>query len=212
MNSSKELHDIVEKIVGSYESKVKMITSLLRQVHQRIRDYHAEQEQMTNRLKDMLAKKECLRKTDFDAAISSIRSQQAVREKEISQIVEDFCGEEEETVGKLREILTVKSPSTMEDFKVLKQKMLARPKDRERRVAQMLKDFHRDQEELNTALRMLIEKGSSVRIKDFKALVKAFSIEHKDENAKVNRMLEEFGRVRDEITNQWQRVIATVSE
>lgn len=207
---SNGVRNIVEQIVNSYESKVKTVTSLMKEVHQRVKNYHIEQEQMTNRSRDILAKNECLRKKDFDTMIAGIRSQQEAREKEVSQMVEDFCKEEEETVAKLKEILTVKSASTLEDFKVLKERMLNRPKEREKRVSQMLKDFHRDQEELNTAFRMLLGKGSSVRIKDFKAMVKAFQIERRDENAEVDRVLEEFERVKDEISNQWQKVMVTV--
>ena len=209
---SKELPNIVEGIVNSYESKVKVVTSLIREVNQRIKNYHVEQEQMANKLKDILASTECLRKKDFDTMMSGIQSQQEAREKEVSQMVDAFCNEEEETVAKLREILTVKSSSTLEDFKVLKGKMLNRPKERERKVSRILKDLHRDQEELNTALKMLLEKGHSVRIKDFKAMVKVFRVEHKNENTKVNKILEEFERVKDEIGNQWQRVMATVSD
>jgi len=210
MEYPEQLLDIVERIVGSYESKVKVVTSLMREVNQRIRNYHIEQEQMTDRLKDILAKNECLRKKDFDAIMAGIRDQQKAREQEVSQMVEDFCREEEETAAKLKDILTVKSSSTLEDFAVLKEKMLNRPKERERRISQMLKDFHRDQEELNTALRMLLEKGPSVRIKDFRAMVKAFHIDRKDENTRIDKILEEFEKVKDQITNQWQGVMATV--
>ncbi len=210
MEDVEQLRNIVEKLVDSYESKVKVVTSLMREVNQRIRNYHIEQEQMTDTLKHILAKNECLRNKDFDAMMTGIRSHQQAREKEASRMVEDFCKEEEETAAGLKDILTVKSSSTLEDFKVLKEKMLNRPKERERRISQMLKDFHRDQEELNTALRMLLEKGPSVRIKDLRAMVKAFHIDRKDENTRIDKMLEEFERVKDEISNQWQGVMATV--
>ena len=210
MEDTEQLRNVVEKIVGSYESKVKVVTSLMREVNQRIRDFHTEQEQMTGRLKNILAKNECLRKRDFDAIMVGIRSHQEAREQEVSQMVEDFCKEEEETAAKLKDILMVKSCSTLEDFKVLKERMLNRPKERERKISRILKDFHRDQEELNTALRMLLEKGPSVRIKDLRAMVKAFHIDRKDENTRIDKMLEEFERVKDEISNQWQGVMATV--
>jgi len=125
-------------------------------------------------------------------------------------MVEDFCKEEEETAAKLKDILMVRSCSTLEDFRVLKEKMLNRPKERERRISRILKDFHRDQEELNTALRMLLEKGPSVQIKDLRAMVKAFHIDRKDENTRIDRILEEFENVKDEISNQWQGVMATI--
>jgi hypothetical protein len=210
MKNTEQLQNIVETIVGSYESKVKVVTSLMREVNQRIRDFHTEQEQMTNRLKDVLAKNECLRKKDFDAIMAGIQSQQEAREREVSQMVEDFCREEEETAARLKEILTVRSSSALEDFKVLKERMLNRPKERERRIGRILKDFHRDQEEINTALRMLLEKGHSVRIKDLRAMVKAFHIDRNDENTRIDKMLEEFERVKDEIGNQWQGVMATI--
>ncbi len=208
MEDTEQLRNIVEKIVGSYESKVKVVTSLMREVNQRIRNFHTEQEQMTDSLKHILAKNECLRKKDFDVMMTGIRSHQTAREKEVSRMVEDFCKEEEETAAQLKNILTTRSSSTLEDFKVLKEKMLNRPKERERRISQMLKDFHRDQEELNTALRMLLEKGPSVRIKDLRAMVKAFHIDRKDENTRIDRILEEFEKVKDEISNQWQGVMA----
>jgi len=211
MKGSKELGIIVEEIVSSYDLKVKTVISLMRQVNQEIKNYHKEQELMVNKLKDILAKNECLRKKDFDKMMSGIRNQQESREKEVSQVVENFYKEEEEMVTKLREVLAIKSPSTLEDFKILKEKMLNRPKEREKRISQMLKDFHRDQDELSTVLKMLLKKGPSVRIKDFKAMVKAFHIEHKYENAEVDRILEEFEKVKDEISNQWQRVMATVN-
>ena len=210
MEDTEQLRNIVEKIVGSYESKVKVVTSLMREVNQRIRSFHTEQEQMTDSLKHILAKNECLRKKDFDAIMAGIRNQQEAREQEVSQMVEDFCKEEEETAAKLKDILMVRSCSTLEDFRVLKEKMLNRPKERERRISRILKDFHRDQEELNTALRMLLEKGPSVQIKDLRAMVKAFHIDRKDENTRIDRILEEFENVKDEISNQWQGVMATI--
>jgi len=212
MEDSKKFREVIEGIVNSYESKVKMVTSLIREVNQRINAYHIEQEEMTNALKQILAKNECLRMKDFDAMMVGIRSQQAAGEREIKQMVDDFCREEDENVSKLKEFLTVKSVSTLKDFKILKEKMLNRPKERERRISQILKDFHRDQEELNTALKMLLEKGPSVKIKDFKAMLRAFQIERKDENAQVDKILEEFEKVKDEIGTQWQKVMATVGK
>ena len=207
---SNGVHNIVKGIVDSYESKVRVVTSLMREVYQKIKNYHIEQEQSINRLKDILAKNEYLRKKDFDTLMAGIRNQQEAREKEITQMIGDFCEEEEKIASKLKEILSVRNSSSLEEFKILKEEMLGRPKERERRIAQILKDFHRDQEELDTALKMLLGKGSSVRIKDFKAMVKAFQIKSKDEKFEVDKILEESERIKDEINNQWQRVMVTV--
>lgn len=140
MKDSVEFKRLIKKIIDSYESKVKMVTSLMRQVYQKIKKYQNDQDSMINKLRGILAKDEFLRK----------------------------------------------------------------------KISRMLKDFHRDQEEINTALRMLLEKGSSVRIKDFKAMLKAFRIERKNGRLKINEILNEFEKAKDEIDDQWNMVIANV--
>ena len=111
-------------------------------------------------------------------------------------MIENFCKDEEEAVAKLREILSGKSPCTLEDFNHLKKKMLDRPKERERMLSKMLKNFHCDQEALAAGLRKLLEKGPEVRIKDFKALIRAFHIEQMNESSGVDEILEEFDLMR----------------
>ncbi len=202
---------MVGEIVGSYESKVKVVIALMREVNRKLGEYHAEQERMIDNLRERFSRYQSLRRSDFDALMEGIRSHQEERENEVNRMVEDFCRNEEETVAKLKEILTVSSPSVVDDFNVLKEKVLRRPKERERRISRMLRDFHRDREELNIALRMLLEKGPAIRVKDIKAMVKAFTIERKDDNIEVERVLEEFEQVKDEISSQWQRVMATVN-
>ena len=41
-------------------------------------------------------------------------------------------------------------------------------------------------------------------------MLKAFHIDRKDENTRIDRILEEFEKVKDEISNQRQGVMATV--
>lgn len=211
MKDSVEFKELIEKIFDSYESKVKMVTSLMRQVHQKIIKYQNEQDLMVNRLRDILAKNEFLRKKDFDLMIAEINNDQKKREKEIGQTVEEFCQEEGKIVAELKEILTLKSTSILEDFTIVKNKILSRStENREKKMSRMLKDFHRDQEEINTALRMLLEKGSSVKIRDFKAMLKAFRIERKNGRLKIDEILNEFEKVKDEIDDEWSMVMANV--
>jgi len=143
--------------------------------------------------------------------MEKIGNLQCFREKEISQILEDFCKEEEEMVAKLRQIIIGKSSSPLKDFKNLKEKILKRPMEREKEVSLMLKKFHSDHEEFTAALQKLLKKGDSIRIKDFKAMIKAFHIEHQEEATGIDEILEEFERVKDDISRQWQKVMATLT-
>jgi len=212
MNERLEFRDLLEEIVDSYETMVTTITSLIEKVVQKISSLHRDQIQMADRLKDILAKNQSLRRKDFDTMISDIRMLQAQREKEVKSIVKNFCKEEEVQVATLREVISGENPCTVDDFNILKKRMLDLPKERERKLSRMLKNFHQEQEELAAALRKLLEKGSRVKIKDFKAMIKAFSLEHQDEVNGLEEILEEFERVKDKISNQWKKVMDTMGK
>lgn len=212
MKEGREFRNLIEEIINSYETKVITVTSLIEQVVQKIKHFHREQIRIANQLKDILAKNQSLRRKDFDTMIADIQIQQVLREKEVTHMVKNFCNEEEEMVAKLREVISGKNPCTLEDFNILKKRMLDRPKERERKLSRMLKNFHQEQEELAAALRKLLEKGSRVKIKDFKAMIKAFRLEHQDEVNGLDEILEEFERVKDKIGNQWQKVMDTMGK
>ena len=206
MVDSNEFNNIITEITISYESKVKNVTSLMKQVCNKIKNYHTEQEIMINRLKNILAKNAFLRKKDFDNIISDIRKKQIANEKEITKVVDEFCNEEEDKVSKLKEIFNVKNKTILEDFEEIKKRLLVQPKKREREICRILKDFHHEQEELNIAIQMLMGKGNSIKVKDFKAMIKAFSIEHDNFNVEIDKILEQFEDVKDDIRNKWLNV------
>jgi len=212
MEEGKQLYNVIEEIINSYEQKVNIVASLISKVVGKINNVHQEQMILADRLKDILAKNRNLRRKDFEDMMADIRIHQIQREKKVAHLLEIFCTEEKESVEQLRKILSSKDSSDLNSFNILKKKMLNRPKERERMLSRMLKNFHREQEDLVAVLRKLIEKGPDVRIKDFKAMIKAFQIEHQDEVRGIDEILEEFERVKDEICSKWQRVMATVSK
>ena len=204
------LRGAVAEVIGSYESKVRMVMSLMKQAFGRIRGFHQEQDVLANRLKELLAKRESLRKKDFDAMLAGIRESQRQREQGVNQMIEEFCQEEDATIGQLRTIISGPGPSTMEEFHALKEQMLNRPKERERKVGSMMKQFHQDQEELTAALKRLVDKGTAARIKDLKGMVKAVRMDQQGPGREVEMILEEFERVKQAVSTQWERVLATV--
>lgn len=212
MKIEKDFQNIIKEIILSYEIKVRTVIFLIGQVAQKIQYFHKEQIRMADKLKDILARNQSLRRKDFDIMIADIQNNQAQRENEIALMVKDFCAEEESAVDDLKKIISEKNPFALQDFTVLKEKMLNRPREREKRLSQMLKNFHQEQKELSAALRKLLEKGPEVRIKDFKAMLKAFQIEHQEEVKGLDEVLEEFERVKDEVKNKWKNVMAVVDK
>jgi pyruvate kinase len=83
--------------------------------------------------------------------------------------------------------------------------MLDNSKQREKKLARMLKNFHKEQQELTRALGILMDKGPSVRIKDLKNMLKAFYTQHQDEAGQLDELLEEMDRAKEEISSQWNK-------
>lgn len=209
MGIAEEMRVLTQNVIDSYEMRVKIVTALMRQTNELIKSFRLEQEDMASQLRERLAKNECLRKKDFEAMIESIQVQQREKEKEVDEMLKKIHQEEKEMVTELRAILVSDNETKMKNFKVIKENILTRQKEREREVSETLRDLHQEHEELSIALRKLLSKGESVKIKDFKAMVKTFQVQRRKGRNEVGQMLEEFRRVREEISAEWEKVIST---
>lgn len=208
IGAEKPSRALVEGMINSYESKVKIVHGLIGQAVEKIQSFHGDLTHMIEKLKNIFAQKRSLRRKDFDHMLEAVQVRQARIEKDISRMVVCFYQEEGEMIAIMREIVAGKTPLSLEEFQNLKKKMLGRPKEREQVLSRMLKNFHEEQKELLAGLRILLEKGSSVRLKDLRVLLKAFQIETQEEFKGVDAVLEEFGKVKDEVRAQWNRIMA----
>lgn len=207
MEMAEEMQVLAQAIIDSYEMRVKIVSVLMRQTNKLLKDFHLEQAEMANELRDRLAQRECLRKKDFDVMMEGIRVQQREREREVDEMLENFRREEEEMIAGLREILVSAERTRLEDFQIIKDNILTRQKEREREVGKMLRNFHLEQEELRQGLRRLLEKGESVRIKDFKAMIKGIQVRQKERESEFDKMLEVFRQVCEEVDVEWQKLV-----
>lgn len=197
---------LVQNIIDSYEMRVKTVDRLVKQANELLKSFHAEQEELASKLRDNLAKGECLRKKDFDLMMEDIRAQRKKREKEAAEVLERFQREEEEMIAELRKIIKSGEHTRLEKFKTMKESILARQKEREERVREVLRNFHLEQEELGAGLRRLLSKNESVRIRDFKAMIKAIRVQQKERESEAGEMLEDFRRVREEVSAEWRKL------
>ncbi|MDI6892960.1 MAG: hypothetical protein QMD08_08290 [Actinomycetota bacterium] len=212
MGFAEDIQNFVHNIIDSYEMRVKTVTALMRQTNELLKSFRLEQEEMIVELRERLAKSECLRRGDFDAMMESIRTQQRERERQVSQMLEKFHREEHEMVAGLREILVSNKWTRLQDFRVIKENILTRQKEREREVSDILRSFHLEQEELYTGLKKLLSKNESVKIKDFKAMIKSIQAVRKERESEVGKMLEDLREVHEEVSGQWQKVMNTMKK
>ena len=210
MEIAEQMRIIAHGIVDSYEMRVKTVGTLIKETAGLVENLRREQEEMAGQVRDRLAKDEGLRKKDFDMMMESIREERKKKEIEVAEMLESFHRGEQEMVITLRKILTGDRKTCVEDFKTIKETILTEQKEREKKVSEMLKSFHLEQEELIAGFKRLLSKNESLKIKDFKAMVKGIRIEQKERQTELGEMLEEFRGIHEEVSNQWQKVMNTV--
>lgn len=129
----RNLKDIADNIVASYETRVKVVGGIIEDTHKMMDDFKEKREIMAEELQEVLAKRESLRKKDFDRMMADIISRQNEREKQVREMLENFRKEEEMVAEKLKKLLTKGEEIRIKDFK----KMMADIRqEQEKRVKQ----------------------------------------------------------------------------
>ena len=212
MDKVEEKKDLIGEIIDSYEMRTKTIGTLMRQTIRLLKDYQRQQEEMAQELRDGLAKTEFLRKKDFDNIMEAIWRKRSEREKKAHQVLESFLREEKEMIDDLRESVDSGKLVKIEDFMVLKERILNRQREREKKVSQILKSFHLEQEELSTALRRLLLKGERVKIRDLKDVIRGLRAHRIHKQSSIGRVLEELEVVDSEVDAAWQKVMMSTKK
>ena len=207
MGTGEHLRDLANSIIDSYEIRVKTVNGLMEQAYHFLGNFHAELEEMMVQLKDNLAKSESLRKKDFDRMMSGLMARRNSREEEAERVFENFQKEEREMIGRLRNVIESGGRSNPEDMEIIKEDILKRQKERETGILQAMKRIQLEQEELKAALKNLLEKGETVKLKDFKLMLKSLKVQQRVRNNQVGRILDDLDRVRERVRNQWQTAV-----
>jgi len=207
MVSLEETKGPIRGIIDSYEMRVKTVSGLMSQTIQVLKNYQQQQEKMTQELKNILAKTESLRKRDFDKIMEEMWGQRRKREKEIHQTLEIFLIEEKEMIDELRKLVNSEEVVKVKDFIVLKERILNHQRQREKRVSEILRSFHLEQEELSIVLKKLLLKGKRVKIKQFKNMVKGLQAHRIHKESGLGKALDELEMVDREVNTAWHRVM-----
>lgn len=133
LDGKRNLKDIADDIIASYETRVKVVGGIIEDTHKMMDDFKEKRETMAEELQGVLAKRESLRKKDFDRMMADIVSRQNEREKQVREMLENFRKEEEMVAEKLKKLLTKGEEIRIKDFK----KMMADIRqEQEKRVKQ----------------------------------------------------------------------------
>jgi hypothetical protein len=207
VGTGENLRDLANGIIDSYEIRVKTVNGLMEQAYHFLSNFHTQLEEMIVQLKDNLAKSESLRKKDFDRMMIGLTVRRRSSEELAEKVFQNFQKEEQEMIGRLRNII-VSGGSNLDDMEIIKEDILNRQKERETGIVQALKRIQMEQEELKTALKILLEKGETVKLRDFKRMLKSLSIQQGVRDNQVGRLLQDLDMVRERVQTQWQTAAA----
>lgn len=170
---SEEIARLARGIVASYEARISSVEQIIEATHEMLEGFKSQGQEVRAQLREALAKAASLRRRDFDAMMRGILSRQAEGEAAVRQRVKAYLREQREMAMALRESLAKIELESIGDFKEMVPGIQARQMERERELKALLADFRREQEEVTSALRGLLSNGGSMRVRDFKATLRA---------------------------------------
>ncbi len=186
-----DMKNTVEDIISSYEDRVQRIGDIIDTTHQLLRgfqyslfDTKQEREKFCAELRENLAQNESLRRKDFDNMMQGVLSTQEEREKEVRNLLDSYLNAQKEMAQAIREnlsmakdVLAKGEAERIKEFQVMIREILTRQEERKEEVASKLKNIQIEQREIATRLKSLLAKGSRLRIKDLKSMLKDFRME-----------------------------------
>ncbi|MDP8258186.1 MAG: hypothetical protein P9L90_02005 [Candidatus Aadella gelida] len=171
MGAAEDMKKVAEEIVSSYQSRISEVAAMVDSTRQILEDFKTRRNNMSNQLKEALAREGSLRRKDFDIMISGILFHQDEREKQVKELLNTFFEEQKEVAEVVRKSLTEGKRVRIDDFRKSLQNIQARQKSRELGIKTALIEFQEEYKEIVASLSSLLDEEEEMRIKDFKEMV-----------------------------------------
>lgn len=223
--SPKDPSDILNHILFFYETRIQNIGSVLDTTYQMLQGFQdivintkKEREKISKELRESLAKKESLRRKDFDTMMQGILLFQNEREKEVKNLLDLYLYEQgdmahalRENLKKFKDSLANDEAQRLKEFQGMIKELLSQQIKRKEEVTTRLKEFQNEQRDLAWKLKVLAAKGKELRIRDLKLMLKEFQAQHKERRSRqeerseiVRMMLDAFKEKRTGGTISWR--------
>ena len=203
MGIADDIKKLTNEVVFSYESRISEVGIIIDNTYRILEEFKTKRNEMSNQLKETLAKEESLRKKDFDSMMEEILSHQGEREKQARSLLRTFLEEQKEMAQTIKKNLSEGEKVRINDFKKMLQDIQTRQKAGENEVSMMLKEFQGEHKEMAESLRSLLDKGEAIRIKDFKEMLKNIRSRQVKREEEVRKRLDEFRKQRQDMVSEW---------
>ena len=179
MRTVEEMKNLTQDLITSYDARVDAIGTLIDDTYQILEDFKNKRVKLSAELKETLAKRESLRKKDFDRMTNGVLLNQEEKEKEVKESLKNFLKEQKKQAGELKDAVIKGEAERTKKAEMEIEKGIAEIKG-------LLKDFCEQQEELTDRLRKLLTKGNDLKIRDFKDMIR--NLQTLTEAKEVKRM------------------------
>jgi hypothetical protein len=155
--------EVIKEIMGAYTARIQVIDETIKDTHLMMKAFQERRDLMTGQLQELLACNTHLRKKDFASMMNAILARQREREQEVRALLEDFKGEEELVVNKLKSVLQKGGKVRIKDFKNLLVHIKEAQEKRMRAMNQSVEaELHKMREEVEGMLQRFKEERQSV--------------------------------------------------
>lgn len=192
------IKEILNDVVSSYETRIKLqnLQSIFDNTFQTIKDFQNsiintkhEIDKTNIELRENLAKKQSLRRKDFDSMMNGfLSSYEKKEENEIKNLLNIYFKEQEEisqclmeNLIKVKESIAKNDVNQVREFYGAIKKIVINQEQRKNEVIFKLKEFQKKQQEVMERLKGFLAKGEKLRIGDFKEMLDGFKKNRKRE-------------------------------
>jgi len=212
MEIADDMKRLTNEVVFSYESRISEVGIIIDNTYRILEEFKTKRNEMSNQLKENLAKKGSLRKKDFDSMMEEILSRQDEREKQVKDLLRTFLEEQKEVAQTIKKNLAEGEKVRIDDFKKILQDIQTRQKARENKVSIALMTFQKEYKEVAKSLHNLLNKGEAIRIKDFKEMVKNIRLRQIERANEVREKLDEFRKERQKMASEWHKLTIAMAK
>lgn len=212
MPLAEDMRKIVDHIVSSYEARIQDLGILFDTTHQILQsfqdsllDTREERVKLNAELRENLARNRSLRKRDFDQMMESLLLIQAVREKEVRDLLNGYLNQQKEmsqalrhNLMKFKDSLTKGEAQRVRECQEMIKEILSEQETRRDGVTSRLKEFKKEQSVLTSKLKGLLAKGRELRITDLKLALEGFKTQYQERSARQEGRRREVGQLPDE--------------
>lgn len=202
---SVEKENVLEKVISSYEARIRSVEAFFEATGQIFHDFQEsllstrqEREKISSQLRESLAKNGSLRRKDFDKMMNVISLHLDESEQQVRKLSQEYLGEQTKLMQQLREglrdfkdALTEGQAQRVKELQPLIKEILTKQDESKNKVTSKLKEFQQGQQQTSKMLRDLLAKGGELRIRDFKVMLAEFKRQRKERIACQERRRQE---------------------